>query len=207
MLSLILIDNQHTDTLEKFCHQELRGEEYEIVRADSWFEGFNQVKGDVVTFLEPTFDLSDNYFHDLLDTFLEQPSFRKMAMVASPTANREWLPNKKVYGYLVSPTSVLPSNIKSSSRPYTIQIGYIPGAVLRKVVLDNVINEDFGSDILMDSINLSLHFWQHGLRCILNPQTTYYTSMVNIDIPIKVIDGLPEDIGELMLMFRRELIG
>lgn len=203
MLSVILKNSDYTDKLEKLCAFELRGEEAELIRADSWQEGLDKSKGQYVCFLEGRFALSDDYFHNLLDVFLDQPSFRKMAMVTPSLAKVHWN-DKRIYGYSVQQNlTVSPTSNRNSSSTYSIEIGYIPGAIIRKAVLTEL-PMFFGDNPLSDSIYLSLRFWNSGQRCLLNPRVTYFTDAEDVDGQSKV--ARETDVSKLLVLFKREMI-
>lgn len=183
---------------------ELRGEDHEIVSASTWKEGLKLAKGEYVCLIEPEARVSDNFFHDLLDVFLEQPSFRKLAFVASSVSKPAWFDSKRIYGYNISETGIAPIPVKSSISPYSIQIGYLPGAIIRKSVVQNL--EDIERDPVMGSVRMSLNFWSNGLRCLIDPRAVYVTNSL-VEQAILIEDQLPEDVEKLVQMFKREAIG
>lgn len=204
MLSILLIPGKHLKRQEMMLQRELRGEEYEIINAPSWSDGLEVAKGEYVCFMEPEARVSDSFFHDLLDVFLEQPSFRKLAFVAPSVSKPSWLSTKRVYGYKISKSTIIPSFSKSSISPYSIQIGYLPGAIMRKSILPNL--DDIEKDPIMGSVRLCLNFWSNGLRCLVDPRAVYTVTTTPIELGIFIQDGLPEDIEELVNMFERESI-
>lgn len=207
MLSIIIPEGKKSKFTELLCKRELKTLEHEIIHAPSWREGLLLSKGEFVCFIEPDSDISENYFEINLKIFTSQPLYRKLAMVAS--AVEIVASEHKLYGYLLSLEgslpSLMPSRIKSSQEPYSVQIAYIPGAIIRRSALDNV-------DLIMDdpiatSVKLSVDFWLHGTRLCLNPNTTYSPRMERVlDIPMH-LSGLPETVASLIPMFRRELVG
>ena len=205
MLSVLLIKGKHARHQEKVLGSELRGEEHELITETSWDEGLKIAKGEYVCLVEPEARVSDNFFHDLLDVFLEQPSFRKLAFVAPSISKPEWFDTKRIYGYKINEIGITPSYIKSSISPYSIQIGYLPGAIIRKSILGNL--ADVERDSVMGSVRISLRFWSEGLRCLIDPRAIYVTGAPHVEIPLLIEDSLPKDMTKLVRMFRREIIG
>ncbi len=205
MLSVLLLRGKHFKAQEKMCILELKGEDCEILACDNWNAGLKGAKGEYISFLEPEATLSYNYFHDLLDVFLEQPSFRKLAFVAPAVTKTSWFGNKSIYGYKIATSGVWPSFIKSSISPYSIQVGYLPGAVIRKSVMKSL--EFFEVDPVMGSVGASLGFWQNGLRCLLDPRAIYTSPEKKLDTPITIENEVPKDIEKLIRMFKREVVG
>lgn len=188
------------------CKAELRGLDYEIISTTGWNDGIKHASGEFVSLIEPGADLTSGYFWDNLRIFTSQPSFRKLAMVSSAVSNLTW--ETTIYGYLLSTAgskpSVMPSHIQSSSQPYAIQVGYIPGSIIRRIVAENMKLSD---DMLFDSVRLSLSLWAAGSRCFLNPDTVYLdNSDRKIQFPVSYDGELPPEISNLMQMFRREMI-
>lgn len=189
------------------CKQQLKGLDYEIISTPGWNEGIKYASGEFVCLVESGSEISDGYFWDNLRIFTSQPSFRKLAMVSPEIAHKEW--ETTIFGYLLSTDgtkpSVLPSHVRSSSQPYAIQIGYIPGSIIRRVVAEHTI---LGDDMLFDSIRLSLSLWAAGSRCFINPDTTYIDSSERkIQFPTSYDGELPKEIKDLVQMFRREMVG
>ncbi len=204
MLSVLLLQNKHTKRQEKSLSNELRGEDHELITANSWAEGLKKSKGEYVCFIEMEARVSDNFFHDLLDVFLDQPSFRKLAFVAPSVSKPAWFDSKRIYGYSISEAGIVPIPMKSSVSPYFIQIGYLPGAIIRKSIIENL--EDVEKDPVMGSVRMSLNFWSNGLRCLIDPRAVYVTNSL-VEQAIFIQDQLPEDVERLRQMFKREAIG
>jgi hypothetical protein len=206
MLSVLIIPGKHLKRQERMLHNQLRGEDYEVITTPTWNEGLAIAKGDYVCFLERESTVSDNYFHDLLDTFLEQPSFRKLAFV-SPSINKpSWLSIKRIFGYKIEQSTIVPNFLKGSIFPYSIQVGYLPGAIIRKSVINKIDLDDLEKDPVMGSVRMSLKFWSTGQRCLIDPRAVYTTFKTPIEMAIIIKDGLPKDIKKLVGMFVRESI-
>lgn len=207
VLSIIIPEGKKAKFTELLCEHELQGLKHEIIHAPTWKEGLLEAKGEFICFVEPDSDFSKDYFATNLKVFTSQPLYRKLAMVASAVEILE--SEHKLYGYLLSLEgtlpSLLPSRIKSSQEPYSVQIAYLPGAIIRRSALENV--DLIVDDPIAASVKISVDFWLNGTRLCLNPNTTYTPHMErSLDIPMH-LQGLPETVASLIPMFRRELVG
>jgi hypothetical protein len=162
---------------------------------DSW----KDAQSEFISFVPPGQRFTQEYFNQLLNVFSDRPLFRKLSMV-SPTI--EIKGESSVYGWLLSPTSIIPSRIKSSLEPYAIQIGYLPGAIIKKTALERL-QPRFKLADLHNSIDLSLELWDSGLRCYIHPK-----------VAIKgehrhglAISYKPEVREEVQKIWKRELVG
>ncbi len=203
----VIIPKSNDSRFQEACKAELKGLDYEIISTVSWKDGLKHATGEYVCFMDDTAQLSEGYFWENLRIFTSQPSFRKLAVVGS--AVRDLDHDVKVYGYILSLSGskpkIFPSHLPSSSQPYTVQIAYIPGAIIRRSVLED---EKFGRDMVADSIRLSLRLWSEGSRLYLNPYTTYYdNSGRKIQYPFEFKGQLPDNTNQLISMFRREMVG
>lgn len=206
MKLLSVIIPKSDDRLQGLCKAELKGFDYEIVSTVSREDGLKHASGEYVCFVESGADLSQGYFWENLRIFTSQPSFRKLAIVSSAVQDPEH--DTHVYGYLLSTSgskpTVMPSHLPSSSQPYAIQVAYIPGSIIRRSVLEG---EKFTKDTLADSARLSLRLWSEGSRVYLNPHATYFDdSERKTQYPFEYKGELPNDINQLVSMFRREMI-
>lgn len=208
MLSVIIPPGRRTKLTEIICNKQLRGMDFELILADTWKEGLRQSKGEFVSLMDADCDMSDNFFKKNLKIFTSQPSFRKLAMVSSSVSN----PSRdfRIYGYILSldgsEPSLLPSNIRSSSSPYGIQVGYLPGSIIRRNAIRDI--EILNGDPILDSIKMSLDLWIHGSRCYINPDTTYFHNAENkIQFATKIKEELPEGVDYVQRLWRREMIG
>lgn len=206
MLTVVIPTGEYAAFAEKICRRELKGMDHEIIQADNWDEGLGRAKGEFISFLEPQSRVSKNYFKKNLRVFTSQPLFRKLVMVASSVDVPESA--HKIYGYLLSLEgtypNILPSRIQSSSEPYGIQVGYVPGAILRRNMIPHGL---FFDDPVASSVKISLSLWEKGWRLLLNPNTVYSPAGTRrLDLPIQV-EGLPETTKDLALQFKREMIG
>lgn len=163
------------------------------------FQSWRDAKTEFISFVPTGKVIADDYFDELLKVFSDRPLFRKLSMVSPSIGIKD---ESSVFGWLVSPTSILPSRIRSSSEPYAIQIGYLLGAVIKKTALERL-QPKFTNADLSDSINLSLELWDSGLRCFIHPKVTIEGAR-RLSLPIKYS---PEVREEIRTIWRRELVG
>jgi hypothetical protein len=181
----------------------LRYTRHEIIVASSWRAGYRQSHGEFVCFLEPDCVLSDFYFEKLLSVFDDKPSYRKLAMVTPTLAVNDW--DSKIYGYILSATSVIPSRIKSSSESYLIQIGYVPGAIIRRSAMG--LTPPRNKDNMAESLQFSLWFWDNGQHIALDPDVTYVSTDTSLSLPFHVDYLRPKTVGNVRSLWKREMIG
>ncbi len=201
-LSVIIPSSQEGEWTAELCSQQLEGIKHQIIMANNWKVGLVAAEGEYVCFIEKDAVLGPDYFKTLLGVFHERMSFRKLAMVSPALAVNDW--KKLVYGYRISPTSVLPSHIKSSTSTYHIQVGYVPGSLIRRSALGNLAPAD--KDPMADSVNLCLYFWNNGQRIALTPDAVYVSSDDSLDVPFHASHNKTQ-IGKTIEMFKQELIG
>lgn len=201
-ISVIIPLSPEAVLTEEWCRDELEGISHEIIIAPDWRTGYLGTKGEFVCFMERDATLSKGYFKELLKVYRENPTFRKLAMVTPTLGVNAW--ETKIYGYLLTSTSVMPSRIKSSSEGYLIQVGFIPGAIIRRSALGKVAPQD--EDVLTESVNVSVYFWNHGQRVLIHPGVTYVSTYEKLDIPFNV-DPPSLELQETMTMWKREMVG
>lgn len=162
---------------------------------DSW----RDAQTEFISFVPTGQHFTEDYFSQLLSVFSDRPLFRKLSMV-SPSVQIEG--ESPVFGWLLSPTSIIPSRIKSSIEPYAVQIGYVPGAIIKKTALERL-QPVFKVADLHNSINLSLDLWDAGLRCYINPKVSINGERHHG----LAINYHPEVREEIQKIWKRELVG
>lgn len=160
---------------------------------------WKDAKSEFITFVPPGHQVSDGYFNELLSVFSDRPLFRKLSMV-SPSIDIKG--ESPVFGWLVSPTSIMPSRIRSSSEPYAVQIGYLPGAIIKKTALERL-QPNFSTADLDNSINISLELWDSGLRCFIHPKVAIEGER-RLGLPIKYQPQVDEKVKKI---WKREMVG
>ena len=188
----------------------------ELLVEDDWFKALGKVKNRYVCFVEADCLVNSGYFSSQMGLFEKDPFLRKLAMLCSATAVNNWA--VKFYGYELSigyADGVVPVTQKKSRTIYPVQIGYMPGAIIRVNTLKELLktfkitNQD---DLVGLSTKLSLGFWAGGIgdkewsfsgnRVHINPNTTYVTTEDYVNDITKV----DFDAGKLIELFSREKI-
>lgn len=156
----------------------------ELLVADHWGDAMGSSKNRYICYLEADCLVSSGYFTSQMGLFKKNPKFRKLSMMSSATGVNNWA--NKFYGYSVGSSfsdGVIPVTDKKSSRPYMVQIGFIPGAIIRKNMLIKALGKIDYSNSLEDSLvrfstSLSFEFWRmgDGNPVFVNPNSTYVTT-------------------------------
>lgn len=222
MLSVIIHDNGEPN-VTKYTYETLYKElkdiqGSELIIAPNWLAALPQVKNSYVCFVEADCLVSPGFFRKQLDGLLKS-SLRRIAMMSPVVAVERW--DNRFYGYQVGGAfteCVLPVTKKKSTVLYPIQIGFIPGSVIRVKMLRDAIttmdvNKSYENDLVFMSAILSLAFWQqgndgdtkntrNGNQVYLNPGVTYVTT----EDYVNDIGNFDMDIMGLLSKFNRESI-
>lgn len=205
MLDIIISQDapQLTKTTLKLALEGLRG--INVIEAPSLKEGLPQTRAEFVSFVGEGL-LDSKHFKDNLQVFLDQPKFKKLAMVSTAVANRSL--EDKCFGFTLEPTGLVPVDHKSSSLPYALQIGYLPGAILRRSSVEHVAQYLTGN-AMQDSYQASIDFWLTGKMCYINPAITYVDLMFGHEEPVR-FNRDPwknhEQMQQIKKMWKREVI-
>lgn len=142
---------------------------YQIIYSDSLKNAVKYAKHEFICYIGPGI-VSTNIFKSGMEVFKDTPSYRKLSMISCST--KEFGTNKRIYGYTIADTGVLPKYKRDSLRPYGTQVGYIGGSIMRTTSLAKVAHMLSGN-MLRDSYMFSVDLWLTGNRCVINPQATY----------------------------------
>jgi len=171
----------------------------DIIRAKSLKEGLEKTKSEYVCYVEPDCLFSPRYFLIGIASFLTNPRFRKLAISGAAVAERYW--DKKVYGYVKHENEVFCRGDTPVAVPHLVQIAYIPGAVIRRSVVNLT---DFDEDFPVESsVEVCIDVWDSGNRVMINPNITYVSNRNDIIRDFKHIKEVP---GKVQKIFRREYI-
>lgn len=161
VLSVIVPDNRRG--MQRMLEHELQNIDSEVV-IDDWRSGLEKAQGDFICLLEYDSAVSAGSLARELEPFLNNPRFRKLAMVSPLVEFDDTEP-------------LAMSSFGTTDHPHYPQLtraGCAGGAVIRRTsllkfsdLLDNHIS-DF-------SYQLSVAFWENGLRVIADPLSIYYT--------------------------------
>lgn len=179
----------------------------EIIVADSWSKGLDKAKCDFVCLIEPDCLVSSGYFTSNYNLFKKNSQFRKLAMVTSSVGLNNW--GNRIFGYTLEQVQygdgkkgistkdweIQPTREKKSSSLFPIQVGFLPGAIIRKSamqdILSHVQNID-NQDLAKLSIDASFYLWGSGRRVHVNPNTTYVSTDKLIASPAQFNYELPD---------------
>ncbi len=176
----------------------------DIIVSDSWFDYLPKIKNKFVCFVEADCLVSEGYFIKQLAGILADKS-RRTSMFTACVAVDRW--NNCFYGYQINyeyTQNVIPNKSKKSNNPYQIEIGYVPGALIRlsmlkKALIDLKINDTWKNDLVFLSSQLSLAFWRQGanrsIKNIQNGNPVY----INPDVTYVSTETYINDIGKFEL--------
>lgn len=211
MVSVVILNNGEPNVIQltfENLYKELK-DIYgsELLIRDKWFD-IEGVKNKYVCFVEADCLVSEGYFKILLDDFIKKGAPRNEAVMSSSTSVNYW--NNRHYGYTAG-TTVRPNREKRSSRSFTVQVAYIPGAIIRLKMLKPCLKDlSIYDDLVQLSAELSMAFWKRsaelegkGYRVYLNPKVSYLTTEKYVNDIGKFNVPLSEEVVDL---FQRESI-
>lgn len=194
MLSVIIHDNGEPNVV-KYTYEDLFSElkdiqGSELIVATDWFEALKHVKNSYVCLVEADCLVTPGYFQKQLDGLVKAP-LRKIAMLSPVVGVNHW--DNKFYGYRVGgpyTDAVMPVTKRKSTGLYPVQIGYLPGSIIRIKMLKEALQmlearSSWQNDLVFLSAQLSMAFWhqsiggasgQNGNPVYLNPSVTYITT-------------------------------
>ena len=178
--------------------RELDGLDVEVIEK-GWSQGLKKARGDFVCLLEEDSAVDSGTIRDNLAVFTENPSYRKLAMV-SPMVDFDDGERAVSFSYDDKHLAV---TYPPSSCVHATRIGYVPGAVIRRSSLIKS-KMRLGNNPMVLSTQLSLEFWNSGLRISLNPDATYFAPVEEhlADIPRRGWNSFPK----VTALWERELI-
>lgn len=214
MLTVVIKDNGE-ERVVKYTYELLWRElkdipGAELVVSDDWFAPVQTTKNKYICFVEADCLVNSGYFVSQMALFQKNPYFRKLAMLSSCVGVKHWV--NCFYGYSLGVDfvdGIKPNRTKKSSQVYPVQVGYVPGAIVRVSMLKEALTtmkpiENSDRDLVLLSTQISLAFWKQGdgNRIHLNPNTTYVTT----EDYVNDICSVDIDIEDLLTMFTKEAI-
>lgn len=193
----VIIKNDGEDKVTKLTYENLYHEikdipGSELVISKSWFEDIPLIKNNYVCLVEADCLVSPGYFVKQMREMKTNPG-RKISALTARTSVNWW--DICFYGYYIDfmqTDELIPNRNKKSIQPYPIQVGYMPGAIIRRPMLQRAIedlhvNDNFANDLVYLSGLLSIAFWrqgkdgvakmvQNGNPVYINPDVTYVTT-------------------------------
>lgn len=194
----------------------------EMLLEDHWIDGLKKVRTPYVCLVEADCVLSANYLASnfgLMKKLSMTPKnkgggFTKLAMIASCLGIKTF--DNRVYDYQLKKVTdkgrqlsmtdwgIGPTRDKPSSKLYSAQVGFVPGAILRYASVKDVIDTiDWEADLIGLSTELSFHLWNTDRRIQVNPNTTYVSNEKRLDKPVRG-HRVPDRVGNI---FHQEGIG
>jgi hypothetical protein len=206
MLTLIIKDNGEPNVI-KFTYENIYNEikdipGAEIVVSEHWLDALD-TKNRLVCLLEPDCLVNSGYFASQLGLFKKNKMFRKLSMMSSATGVNDWA--NKFFGYSIGNNysdGITPVKQKKSSSTYAVQVGYVPGAVIRTTMLKKALKDikattGMEKDLVRFSIDISFAFWRmgDGNPVYINPNATYVTTETYVN-DIGHFDPKPGDLAD-----------
>lgn len=183
-LSVIVPDDR--PGMLRMLDHELKNIDSEIIHSD-WRLGLKKAQGDFICLMEHDSAVQRGSMAKQMEFFEENPNFCTIAMV-SPQVQFE---NSE-------PLSLLyhgESRRKIYSTCHLVKVGCVGGAIIRANSLRKFI-EAMDDDIIEFSYNLSLKFWENGLRIMREPNALY-ESPTEATTEIRVEPTVPLNLMEL----------
>lgn len=219
MLTVVIKDNGES-SVTKFTYDHLWRELKDIPGSQllveqNWFDGLLNIKNHYICFVEPDCLVNSGYFTSQLRLFKKASkqngasASNKTAVMSASTAVINWA--NKIFGYafqIENTDGIVPNRDKKSRYVYPVQLAYIPGAIVRvsmlNQLLENGVIDIAEEDIVLLSAQMSLGFWRQGdgNRVYINPNATYVTT----EAYINDIKHLELDVEDLLGMFKKESI-
>lgn len=167
----------------------------EMLLEDSWSDGLKKVRTPYVCLVEPDCTPSEGFIvsslrkiHPNIKGKLGRGAggggYTKLAML-TPSLGIKVFTNI-IYGYELQvndgQVKVVPSRLRKSTVPFHVQIGFVPGALLRYSSVKEVLDKfDWDGNPVQLSTELSLHLWDTNRRIQLNPVVEYVSTSSGLD--------------------------
>jgi len=241
MISVVIVDNHEPNVVEltyENLWRELKDiKDAELLVKDEWFD-VSHTKNNLVCYVEADCLVNGGFFASQLGLLKKDPMSNKIACLGTATAVNDW--GNRFFGYHFVESNwskpvkgvstkgghhLEPIKEKRSSVIYATQVTHIPGAIMRKNKMQEVLTAinytpSWTNDLVYMSTMISLGFWRAGLqskttgkiggnsgapvaRVHINPNTTYVTTEDYVNDLGKF--DVPKD--DLLPVFKRESIG
>lgn len=200
----------------------------EIILEDTWSEGLKKVRTPYVSLIEPDCVFSAHYYSSnvgLIKKAHEKNAvhykggggYQRLAMITSSLGVRDF--GNRIFNFELDKISegevnnvklkgwhVVPTRERLSTALYHIQVGFVPGAIIRMSAIKDIIEDELwdGDDLVKLSTALSFYLWDTGRRIQVNPNTTYVSSDQNLERPPLFEVNLPDKVKNI---FSKEDMG
>lgn len=158
--------------------EEFKDVEYEIIIQKDIQRAINEAKGRFILFMQEDSAFEKGELAESLNIFLDNSSYRKLAMVASGV---DFDSLKETVRFSADDGKLSYSPVSGDSR-YPVQIGYLYGSIIRTSAIKNIVLAK-RKDAIYRSVQLSDFFWSTGLRIEMNPLSVYYAPSDENHIP------------------------
>lgn len=188
----------------------------EMILADSWTEGLKKVRTPYVCLVEADCTLSSSYLtsnYGLMKKKSYGPGTlgggaNRTAMLASCLGIKKF--DNRIYNYRVELTKssdwskmksyqVRPYREKNNMKCYPVQIGFLPGAILRYSSIKQSIDKIKWDqpNLVKLSADLSFWLWDTNRRVELNPNTTYVSNQEYLEDPPQYHVVVPDKVKNI----------
>lgn len=203
----------------------------EIILEDTWGEGLRKVRTPYVSLVEPDCVFSANYYssnmgimkkaHEKVQGHVGQPEggggYQRLAMLTSCVGARNFA--SRIFNYELDKVldintvdvtgkswHIVPVKNQLSLNAYHVQVGFVPGAVIRLSAIKDIIDDELwdGEDLVKLSTAVSFYMWDTNKHIQMNPSTTYVSNDINIERPPLFDVKVPDKVANF---FRKELVG
>ena len=194
----------------------------EVLLEDSWQQGLKKVSTPFVCLVEPDCVLSGSYITSNYGLMKKTEGklgqgggYNKLAMLSSPVGVKEF--SNRIFNYkllkIISDRNnddtfeirtwhIQPFKEKRDMKIYNVQVGFVPGAIMRTSSLDKELIEDIDwdqPDMVKLSAEVSFYLWNTNRRVAINPNTTYVTNDERVGRPPLFTVDIPDRVGNLFV--------
>lgn len=207
MLTTVIRRNGNPDDIQMTL-KNITGEMWaiknsDILIEDSWVEGLRKTKTPYVCLMEADCTLSGSYIASNLGLMTKDNhsktkgtgGYLKRAMLSSCLGYKSFA--NRIYNYelelvrssdgsvSVADWQIQPCRDKRSTTPYHVQVGFVPGAIIRISSIKDIIDSfDWQEPNLVKlSTRLSFYLWNTNRRIQINPNTTYVSNEPYLENP------------------------
>lgn len=203
----------------------------EVLLEDTWRQGLKKVRTPYFALVEPDCVFSANYFssnvgliakaHAKVVGSTHQPmgggGYQKLAMLSSCLGVHDF--ENRIYAYELGLVKegelnsvrmkgwhIVPARRRLNMRLYHVQVGFVPGAIIRTSAIKDIIEDKFWDepDMVQLSTALSFYLWDTRRRIQVNPNTTYVSADDKLEQPPLFKTKVPDKVANI---FHKEGIG
>lgn len=163
-MTLTVIVPDDRPGMQRMLERELQNIDNEILYED-WRSGLEKARGDFILLLEHDSGVNKGSIQRQLDVFMENPHYRKLAMV-SPKVEFE---DADAMNYTYNSESC-----SGKTNAHLSRIGYLPGSVIRRSTIKKYLEPKQQVFSIVDlSYEFSIALWENGLRITHEPSCVY----------------------------------